>query len=75
MEETTSAADNYDLLLELTSERGQLMDNIRNNLLSGTSENLHEKKSLFVSTRIFERILWQIRQILAAKSSENPIYD
>lgn len=71
MEETTSATENDDLLLELTSERSQLMDNIRNNLLSGTSENLHEKKSLFVSTRIFERILWQIRQILTSKSSEN----
>mgnify|MGYP007125361273 CR=1 FL=1 len=72
MEETVSTTDHHDLLLELTSERSQFMDNIRNDLLSGTSENLHEKKSLFVSTRIFERILWQLRQILVSKLSVDP---
>lgn len=73
MEESISTADNNDLLLELTSERSQLMDNIRNDLLSGTSENLHEKKSLFVSTRIFERILWQLRQILTSKLPDSAL--
>lgn len=72
VEETIASSDNNDLLVELTSEKSQLMDNIRNNLLSGDSDNLHEKKSLFVSTRIFERILWQLRQLLSSKLSGIP---
>jgi phosphate:Na+ symporter len=66
MEETTSSHENVDFLLELTSDKSQLMDTIRNTLLAESGGNLATRKSLFVSTRVYERILWQIRQILNA---------
>jgi phosphate:Na+ symporter len=68
MEETLSGDENTDFLMELTSDKGQLMDNIRNTLLSETSIDINIRKSLFVSTRVFERILWQIRQMLNVKT-------
>lgn len=64
MEETASSDENVDFLMELTSDKGQLMDNIRNTLLSESSSDITVRKSLFISTRVFERILWQIRQML-----------
>ena len=66
MEETVSGDENVDFLMELTSDKGQLMDNIRNTLLSESSIDITARKSLFVSTRVFERILWQLRQMLNA---------
>jgi phosphate:Na+ symporter len=63
-DEMTSNHDNLDVLLELTSDKSQLMDTIRNTLLAESGGNLAERKSLFVSTRIYERILWQLRQML-----------
>ena len=64
MEETVSNDENVDFLIELTSDKSQLMDNIRNTLLSESSTDITARKSLFVSTRVFERILWQLRQML-----------
>ena len=64
MGDSLSNLEDFDILMELTSDRGHLMDKIRDTLISDNSKNLAERKSLFVSTRIFERILWQIRQML-----------
>jgi phosphate:Na+ symporter len=66
MEETASSHENVDFLMELTSDKSQLMDNIRNTLLTESEGDLATRKSLFVSTRVFERILWQLRQIINA---------
>jgi len=66
MEETATSHDNVDFLLELTSDKSQLMDMIRDTLLAESGGNIAIRKSLFVSTRIYERILWQLRQILNA---------
>jgi phosphate:Na+ symporter len=70
MEETTSSDENVDFLLELTSDKSQLMDTIRNTLLAESDGNLATRKSLFVSTRVYERILWQLRQILNASAGK-----
>jgi phosphate:Na+ symporter len=64
MEENIDANENIELLQELTSDRSQLMDNIRNKLMTDSDTQVNDRKALFISTRIFERILWQIRQIL-----------
>jgi phosphate:Na+ symporter len=71
MEETAESDENIDMLIDLTSDKSQLMDNIRNTLLSDTSSNIANRKSLFVSTRVFERIIWQLRQMLG--STQQPV--
>jgi phosphate:Na+ symporter len=67
MEETVINDENDEMLLELTSERSQLMDDLRNRLLYDEATNVAERKSLYVSTRVFERVLWQLRQMLISK--------
>jgi phosphate:Na+ symporter len=67
MEETVANDENDEMLLELTSERSQLMDDLRNRLLYDETTNVAERKSLYVSTRVFERVLWQLRQMLISK--------
>ena len=59
--------ENTEMLLELTSEKSQLMDDIRNRLLYDETADMAERKSLYVSTRVFERVLWQLRQMLISK--------
>jgi phosphate:Na+ symporter len=60
--------DNGDeLLLSLTSDRSDLMEKIRDSLLNDQSINLEERQILFVSTSIFERIIWLIRRIHATR--------
>jgi len=72
MEETASSHENVDFLMELTSDKSQLMDNIRNTLLTESEGDLATRKSLFVSTRVFERILWQLRQIINVSQGVKP---
>jgi len=55
--------DDGDMLLELTSERSQLMDNIRKSLVLDSSKSVSEKQSLLIATGIFERVIWLVRQI------------
>ena len=73
MEETVINNDNVDFLMELTSDKSHLMDNIRNTLLSESSTDMTVRKSLFVSTRVFERILWQLRQMLNSSGNRASI--
>lgn len=61
--------DNRDLLLALTSDRSKLMEKIRKFMLSEKSGNIKERQALFVSTGIFERIIWLVRQIILSKYS------
>jgi len=56
-----------ELLLSLTSDRSDLMEKIRDSLLNDQSINLEERQILFVSTSIFERIIWLIRRIHATR--------
>lgn len=58
-----SSEDEDDLLQELTSDRSQLMENIRNSLLNDQGISLEERQMLFVSTSQFERVNWLIRRI------------
>ena len=69
MEETSSSHENDEFLLELTSDKSQLMDTIRNTLIAESGGNIATRKSLFVSTRVYERILWQLRQMLNASTT------
>lgn len=56
--------DNLEMLSELTSERGALMDNIRNSLsVSNAADGTNGKQSLYLATSLFERTLWLIKQI------------
>ena len=55
--------DSHEMLLELTSEKSQLMENIRKSLVSDNSKSVSEKQSLLIASGIFERVLWLVRQI------------
>lgn len=68
LEETIQTHDDYEFLVQLTSDKSQIMDMIRDSLISDSTQSASDKKSLYVSTRIFERIIWQIRQMIAEKT-------
>lgn len=68
MEESVDTDENNEILMALTSEKSQLMDDIRNRLLYDENTQMSERKSLYVSTRIYERTLWQIRQMVISKN-------
>lgn len=70
MEELSCSHENEEFLLELTSDKSQLMDSIRNILLTESGGNIAARKSLFVSTRVYERIIWQLRQMLNASQNK-----
>ena len=63
--------DDGSMLLELTSEKSQLMENIRKNLVSDNSRSVSEKQSLLIATGIFERVLWLVRQVAVSTIEEN----
>jgi phosphate:Na+ symporter len=64
VETLSGQQDHREFLVELTADRGDLMEGIRQNLLSD-SEHLASRQSLFVATSMFERLLWLVRQVLA----------
>lgn len=70
---TNGGTPDRDLLLTITSDRGKLMDKIRDSMLSEKSGNLVERQALFVSTGIFERIIWLVRQIALSKLPLNTV--
>lgn len=55
--------DDCEMLLELTSEKSELMENIRKSLASDHSKSILERQSLLIATGIFERIIWLVRQL------------
>jgi len=70
-EALVEGADDRDSLLALTSDRSKLMEKIRDSLLSEKSGDLTERQSLFVSTGIFERVIWLVRQIVLSRLPAN----
>lgn len=50
------------MIESLTADRGSLMDSIRDKVLADQSLSNMDQKSLFLLTRIFERLLWQVRK-------------
>ncbi len=56
--------DEVDMLLRMTADRGDLMERLRRNLLSGPQPLDHQQKShLFYLTSLFERSVWLLRQL------------
>jgi phosphate:Na+ symporter len=62
------SADGYDMLLMLASDRSDLMERVRNKLLSG-SLTLQGRDTLLSAILIFERIVWLLRRLAPAASS------
>lgn len=71
LNECVEEGDDGSVLLELTSERSQLMEEIRKALVSDSMRSLSEKQSLLIATGIFERILWLVRQVAISIIEEN----
>ena len=70
LNESVLEEDSHEMLLELTSEKSQLMENIRKSLVSDNSKSVSEKQSLLIATGIFERVLWLVRQVSSSKMEE-----
>lgn len=62
-EQVTEGEDHGDILQELTSDRSDLMEQIRGALLAQAGEGKEARQALFVATGIFERILWLVRRL------------
>ena len=62
LQESQSSSEDNEMLENLTSDKGSLMDKIRDQLLENKKLSSQEQKSLFLLTRIFERLIWQIRK-------------
>lgn len=56
-----------DTLVELTGDRGQLLERLRRQLtLSGTHDGV-QTQQLLIATRLFERAVWLIRRLAIAR--------
>lgn len=67
LKDVETSHDNIELIQNLTSDQGPLMDNIRDNILSNQKLSNQEQNGLFVLTRVFERSLWQVREYISLK--------
>jgi len=61
-EQQSSEEGDLQMIESLTADRGSLMDSIRDKVLADQSLSNMDQKSLFLLTRIFERLLWQVRK-------------
>ncbi|MFM1781712.1 MAG: hypothetical protein RLZZ181_487, partial [Pseudomonadota bacterium] len=73
LNESVLEEDSHDMLLELTSEKSQLMENIRKSLVADNSKSVSEKQSLLIATGIFERVLWLVRQLTTSLLEEKSV--
>jgi len=62
LQESQSSPEENEMLENLTADKGSLMDKIRDQLLENKNLSNQEQKALFLLTRIFERLIWQIRK-------------
>ena len=62
LSECEKSQDNIGILINLTAEQGSLMDEIRTKVSKSNGTSGHEQKALFLLTRLFERLVWQIRK-------------
>ena len=62
LQESQSSPEDNEMLENLTADKGSLMDKIRDQLLENKKLSNQEQKALFLLTRIFERLIWQIRK-------------
>lgn len=60
----TPDADNRELLLKLTADRGELMERIRRTVIrSEQSLTSEDQQTLFAVTTLFERTIWLLRRL------------
>jgi hypothetical protein len=64
VETLSGQQDNREFLVDLTADRGDLMEGIRQSLLLDSTDR-GSRQSLFVATSMFERLIWLVRQVLA----------
>jgi len=70
MKDALDNDEDVEMLMKLTSDRSTLMEQIRTSLLAGDGiSDMATRQSLFISTGIFERLLWLVRQIAIADQS------
>ena len=61
--------ESSDLLLELTFDRGDMMEKLRLSMINNTYVDTAQRQSVFISSGIFERIVWLIRKITLSRYS------
>lgn len=71
---TNGSADDRELLLNLTADRGGLMERVRRQLVSGSgADSAHTHKSdVFYLTTLFERVVWLLRQLALTTTPVGP---
>jgi len=62
LSECEKSQEDIGILINLTAEQGSLMDEIRTKVSKSNGTSGHEQKALFLLTRLFERLVWQIRK-------------
>ena len=62
LRECEKSQEDIGILINLTAEQGSLMDEIRTKVSKSNGTSGHEQKALFLLTRLFERLVWQIRK-------------
>lgn len=60
------APQDFEILAELTSDRSELLNRLRRNLVSGAAHGEEEARGLLHATSLFERALWLVRRIAVA---------
>lgn len=60
-----------DMLLKMTTDRGELMERMRLTYRSGPSSELESDSAVFYATALFERIIWVCRQITQSLDVKN----
>jgi len=61
--DATQDDDEKSILIELTSDKSQMMEKIRHQLINDLSIAMQVRQSLIFSTGLFERFIWQVRQV------------
>jgi phosphate:Na+ symporter len=56
--------DDREMLLQLTADKSGIMDNMRASVVSEKAGSLQQRQALYLSTSLFERIIWLVRQLV-----------
>ena len=66
-QDTSGDPHDLDTLIELTGDRGDLLERLRRQLMRSGEHNDEQIQQLLVATRLFERAVWLIRRLAIAR--------
>ncbi len=66
-QDTSGDPHDLEMLVELTGDRGNLLERLRRQLMVSGEHNGEKVQQLLVATRLFERAVWLIRRLAIAR--------